>query len=475
MITSIISRYRPSYVRSLVYMLQASEYKVGDYFAWLHRVRDFASVERRKQLTKSSKALLLLGLGWAFWLAIIAVGAWVAFSTSPIYGYALGAAILLASPFLLAYGIAVPLLAVQIVQKPLEAMIVSRAQQALSRHKALKIAVAGSFGKTSMREILKTVLSEGKKIAAPLHNYNTPLGISAFIKTLNGDEEVLIFELGEYYLGDVHTLCDLVRPDIGIITGVNEAHLQKFKTLDKTAQTIFELADFLAAHPVFVNGESEIAKKHARSGHMVYDRNGVGEWKVENPKTDLSGTSFTLTRKGEKLHLKSSLLGLHQIGPFVTAVAIAVQIGLSPEQITAGIARTKPFDHRLEPKTDESGVITLDDSYNGNPDGVRAVIAFLATISGRRFYVTPGLVEMGAKTEAVHREIGRELAAAGIEKVVLIKNSVTPYIEQGLKDGQYRGEVVWFEDALDAFAALPHMTVKGDIVLLQNDWPDQYA
>jgi UDP-N-acetylmuramyl pentapeptide synthase len=82
---------------------------------------------------------------------------------------------------------------------------------------------------------------------------------------------------------------------------------------------------------------------------------------------------------------------------------------------------------------------------------------------------------MGARTEAVHRDIGRELAAAGIEKVVLIKNSVTPYIEHGLREKQYRGEVLWFDDALAAFAALPQMTVKGDIVLLQNDWPDRYA
>jgi UDP-N-acetylmuramoyl-tripeptide--D-alanyl-D-alanine ligase len=129
----------------------------------------------------------------------------------------------------------------------------------------------------------------------------------------------------------------------------------------------------------------------------------------------------------------------------------------------------------LEPKTDASGIVTLDDSYNGNPDGVRAVIDFLASLKGhRRFYVTPGLVEMGPRKEEVHHEIGRELAAAGIEKIILIKNSATPYIEEALKEKNYRGEIMWFDNALAAFAALPLMTVKGDVVLLQNDWPDQY-
>jgi len=475
MITNVISRYHPRYIRSLVYMLQASEYKISDYFAWIRRTKDFRLVEKRKKLTYSSKALFLIGVGWVLWLTIIAAGVGVSISISSMYGYLLGATIILVAPFLLVYGIAALLFGVQLFQKPVEFIIINRAKKMLSSHKALKIAVAGSFGKTSMREILKTVLSEGKKVSAPPYNHNTLLGISAFIRMLKGDEEVLVFEFGEYYQGDIQTLCELVDPDIGIITGVNEAHLQKFKTLEHTARTIFELADFLREKYVYVNGESEFARKNAYSEHCIYTRNGIGKWKVENAHTDLSGTSFTLTKGDEKLLLKSSLLGFHQIGPLVVATVIAKNAGLSAEQIQIGIAKTKPFNHRLELKTDSAGVIMLDDSYNGNPDGVRAVVAFLSSLNGRRFYVTPGLVEMGAQTEVVHREIGRKLAEAGIEKVVLIKNSVTAYIEEGLKDNQYHGEIIWFDDALSALKALPHMTAKGDIVLLQNDWSDQYA
>ena len=92
----------------------------------------------------------------------------------------------------------------------------------------------------------------------------------------------------------------------------------------------------------------------------------------------------------------------------------------------------------------------------------------------RRFYVTPGLVEMGIRTEEIHKQIGKKLAKANIEKVILIKNSVTFFIEQGLKEGGYGGEIIWFDDGLAAFSALPYLTVRGDVVLLQNDWPDQY-
>lgn len=472
----ILSRYRPRYVRSLVYMLQASEYSVCEYLSWYHRTRDFSNVEKRKQLDPTPKARVLIALAWLTLLAWAAIVMRYVGSTGSDVPLVVGAVVVILSPFYLPYLILIPLFVVKIIQRPIEYQLIRRARKKLETHPAIKISVAGSFGKTTMREILKTVLAEGKKVAAPPKNHNTPLGISAFVKTLTGDEEMLIFELGEYYPGDVRALAELVRPDIGVITGVNEAHLQKFKTLERAAATVFELADYLDWKPVYVNGESELAKKNGRAGHILYSREGAGGTRVEHPKTDLNGLSFTLVTGSSRLELSSSLLGLHQIGPLAAAAAIAARLGLSPEQIMAGIAKTKPFDHRLAPSADAAGVVTLDDSYNGNPDGVKAVIDFLASLAGhRRWYVTPGLVEMGARTVGVHKDIGHWLAQAKIEKVVLVKNSVTPFIERGLEEAGYKGEMLWFDEALQAFAALPNLTAAGDVVLLQNDWPDQYA
>ena len=474
MLKNWLSRYNFRYPRSLVYMLQASEYNVRDYLVWYHRTHNFARIEKRKQLEMTLKARLILGFIWitlVFWVTVVM---WYVNSTGSDVPLIAGTIIVILFPFYLPYVILGPLIILHTIQMPVELFLVNQAGQTLKKHPALKIGIAGSFGKTSMREILKTVLSEGKKVAAAPQNFNTPLGIAKFAKTLKGDEEVLIFEFGEYYKGDVKKLCELVRPDIGIITGINEAHLQKFKSLERTTKTIYELADYLGARPLYVNGENELARKNARPDHILYNSKRAGNWRVTNPRTGLDGTAFTLVNDGAKLELKSALLGLHQIGPLAVAVNIALNLGLSFNQVVDGVAKTRPFEHRLEPK-ESGGVVTLDDSYNGNPDGVRVIIEFLASLQDhRRFYVTPGLVEMGNKTEEVHKQIGRSLAQAQIEKVILIKNSVTPYIETGLQEEKYAGEVMWFDDALKAFAALPHLTVKGDVVLLQNDWPDQY-
>lgn len=451
-------------------MLQASEYRLSDYFAWLHRVRDFSAVEKRKRLDMTAKARMLLASLWLMVVLGIITAIWLT-----AFGFAWGLLILPALPYIIAYAIVMPLRLLLLIQLPIERRRIARAQATLRKHKAVKIGIAGSFGKTTMREILKAVLSSGKKVAAPPGSYNTPLGVASFVETLQGDEDVLIFELGEYYPGDVRVLCELVSPTLGVITGVNEAHLEKFKSLDATAATVFELADYLGDKPVYVNGENALARSHAWQGTLIYGSDGVGDIRVLSSKTDLTGTEFVALVDGVETAFTSSLLGLHHIGSLAAAIHIARKLGLASEEVRRGVAATKPFEHRLDPR-ESGGVVTLDDSYNGNPDGARAVIAFLGSLAGRRrFYVTPGLVEMGSRTREVHLEIGRQLAGAGVEKVVLIRNSVTPFIEEGLKDANYSGEVLWFDDGPTAFSALPHLTVPGDVVLLQNDWPDQYA
>ena len=479
MITRIFSRYRPRYIRSLIYMLQACEYNVRDYLAWYGRTKDFSRVERRKTLVKTPKVYALYFSAYAILIALAGLVYYAAAFAEDLPRFVILACTMFLALYILPYAILIPLVSLKALQIPLENMLMARARKILARHKGLKIAIAGSFGKTSMREILKTVLSEGKRVASPPFSYNTPLGICRFVNQLKGTEDVLIFELGEYYPGDVKKLCELIDPHVGIVTGVNEAHLDRFGTLEKTAKTIFELADYLKNKPVYINGENAITRRQANhnlKSHILYSREGAGDCRVRSAESGLSGTSFVLEVGGEKFWAESKLLGLHTIGPLAVSAHVAHRLGFDNKQIEKGIRKTSAFTHRLLPHEDKNGVITLDDSYNGNPDGVHAIIDFLSLLRGhRRWYVTPGLVEMGARTKEVHKAIGRQVAWADIEKVVLIRNSVTPFIAQGLEEAGFRGEIIWYENALTAYAALPHLTVKGDIVLLQNDWPDQYA
>jgi len=470
-----LSRRHPRYVRSLVYMLQASEYNIADFFKWHERVKDFRHVEERKRLVFTPKAVALFILGWSMLILSLGAAMFIFLIAASPWNYLLSLVLLLETPLIVLLTLALAVFAMPLVQWPVERFIIARTRKRLAAHRGVKIAIAGSFGKTSMREILKTVLSEGKKVAAPGDSYNTPLGIARFVQSLKGDEDVLIFELGEYYPGDVRKLARVVRPEWGVITGVNEAHLEKFGSLKRTADTIFELAEEVDATRLYINGENMLARERAKNNNILFTRGGAGAWKIIVSGTTLSGTTFTISDGKHTFDATSGILGLHMIGPLALAADIASRFGLTQEQIERGLAKTKPFSHRLEPRQWADGVIFLDDSYNGNPDGVRAVIAFLASLPGRKFYVTPGLVEAGPRLREVHEDIGVQIAEAGIEKVALIKNSVTPHIEAGLKKAGFNGEILWYDDMPACLVALRALTLPGDVVLIQNDWPDQYA
>jgi UDP-N-acetylmuramoyl-tripeptide--D-alanyl-D-alanine ligase len=478
-----LSSYHPRYVRSLVYMLQSSFYDLGETYAWYRRVDDFRRVERRQQLDPTAKARLLLGYLRVIWLLLIVLGVVIIIlglaHHSPLV-WLLGLIVLALTPWLLLISLVIPLwLGKSLIQQPRERKIISAAKQKLVMHPATRIAIAGSYGKTTFKDALAIVLADGLGegvVKATPGNLNTPLGISRFVAQLSGDEKVLIFELGEFYPGDITQLCDLVEPDMGIITGINEAHLSRFKSLERTVATIFELADYLGDKPCYKNGENDLVARRAGADPLLYSRNGLGDWKVSGAKADLDGVNFKLEKGKNKLHLKSGLLGLHQIGPLVAITDLAVRLGMPNDRVEKAMAKTKPFEHRMQPRTDASGVTIIDDSYNGNPDGMKAGIELLAELkASHRIYITPGLVEAGDRVAEVHRTIGQELAKAKVDLVMLIETSVAPFIEEGLTSAGFAGKVMRYPTMPAALAAMTGLTVKGDMVLIQNDWTDNYA
>ena len=458
-------------------MLQNTEYRLGNYLKWLHRTTDFSIVMKRRQLDMTKKVRLLLAvlrvIALVLFLAVVA-GMVLTVITNDYVWAIYSALLILLAPHILSYGILIPLFVGWLfIQKPRERAMISRARKTLSEHAGYRIAIAGSFGKTTAKEILLAVLSEGKKVAATPGNMNTAIGISRFIQKLNGDEDVLIFELGEEKVGDVRRLSRLTRPQAGIITGINEAHLASFKSLENTVSTIFELADFVEGPKLFVNGESQLVKKHKKADQIVFDRKSVHGWKVSNATTAVSGTEFTLSKADVSIQAQTSLVGLHTVGITAAVMVIAYELGLTVKEIEQGLRNVKAFEHRMEPRP-LHGAWLIDDTYNGNSEGVQAGLAFLKTVDAkRRIYVTPGLVEQGDKTESVHEMIG-ETAASSADIVVLMQNSTTEFIKKGLKRKKFKGQLIEVDDPLEFYSNLEHFIAAGDVVLMQNDWTDNY-
>ncbi len=473
MITALLSMYALRYPSVLVYMLQSAEYQVGPYLRWYWRTNNFNLVTKRRVLVRTKAARLLLLAMTTGMLAQI--GAGILLIILHIRGGVdYGLALIISYPLVWGHLIVVPLLLGRwFIIGPKEQRLISQSEKIFAAHKGVKIAVAGSYGKTTMKELLVTVLSEGKKVAATPANKNVAVSHAQFAQTLDGNEDVVIIEYGEGRPGDVPRFIKTTHPDIGIITGLAPAHLDQYKTLAAAGADIFKLAEDVSSQKLYVNAESPLAEPFIKPDYQTYSRSGALGWEVQEVKLGLEGTTFTLKKGKQSMELTSGLLGEHQIGPLALVAALADQLGLTKKQIQAGVQHTKPFEHRMQPY-ELKGAWVIDDTYNGNIDGMKAGLKLLAALPAKRkLYVTPGLVDQGPETERVHLELGQAIAAAKPDLVVLMHNSVTDFIEKGLTD--YKGEVMIEDEPLRFYTNLDQFVAAGDLVLMQNDWTDNYS
>jgi UDP-N-acetylmuramoyl-tripeptide--D-alanyl-D-alanine ligase len=380
--------------------------------------------------------------------------------------------------------------------------------------KGLKvIGIAGSYGKTTMKEVLTAVLSSRYQVSSTPESVNTPVGIARWIsKSVDNSTEIIIVEMGEHYKGDIAFLSSLLLPNIVVLTGINESHLERMASMENVVATIFEAVDFVKPKGlVVVNTDDKNItvnyKKLVRPGLNLAEYN-TGSVKEKVFDSEKLLWKFKINELGDA---EVSMLGEYILADIVGAVRIAKELGLTPEEINRGIKNIKPADHRLQPIKSAGNILVIDDSYNGNPEGVKEAIKVLSQFNDRRkIYITPGLVETGSASQEIHRNIGKDLAKVA-DVVILIKNSVTGYIESGIKDviarsapmlsmrspersigaadaaiplknkkiasdalAMTKPQIIWFDNAPLAHNALKDILKPNDVILFQNDWGDQY-
>ncbi len=506
---SLASLYSLRYPSALVYMLQNVEYEAWPYLKWYWRVPDFRTVMYRRTLDRTGAArllLLALRLGMAVQLVVGLglVAAWFVngwlVSTWPAWW--IGAILLVSYPIVWAHLAVVPLaFGKALIVMPRQRRLIKSSERIFANHKGVKLAIVGSYGKTSMKELLLTVLSQSKKVAATPANKNVSISHAAFAAKLDGDEEVLLIEYGEGRPGDVPRFASLTHPTHAVVTGIAPAHLDRYKTLATAARDIFSVTHVVPLGHVYVNADSVEAATHIVKPMQSYGSQKVLGWKVSKIKLGVDGTSFTITKvpvkprgrprkvTGDKkiqktstkdsdipqITLRSGLIGRHQVGPLAFAAVFGLEMGMTEEQVVLGIAATAPFEHRMQPYR-LSGAWIIDDTYNGNLEGIRAGTALLHDLPAvRKWYVTPGLVDQGRDNSRIHRQMGELIAGSRADIVVLMENSVTAFIEAGLRAGDFKGELRIETDPLHFYTNLSYFVAAGDMVLMQNDWTDNYV
>ncbi len=389
------------------------------------------------------------------------------------------------------------------------------------------IAIAGSYGKSSVKNAIEILLSQKYTVLATTGNENTPIGISRMlIKNLslkkpvilskakdplieNGNEintpQIIILELGEYVIGDIKEMCKFYDPNIGIITGINEAHLERMGGIENTTKAIFELADSLPKNAnIYLNqNDNRVIENYERF---------CGELKPKLYSTKNIKASFDTDKLmyiGEDFEL--NMLANYGLGIVDLVKKVGVDFGLDEAQIKDAISQLKPVPHRLELIKGLNDTLVIDDSYNGNPEGVRAAIKVLELFKNGKnqnssptfvsnsnvipdpienhpanhskpssivnsktiVYCTPGLVEIGKSSTEIHYQLGKELASV-VDILILVKNENSESMARGYLEIKSLGIVKYYKSGPELHTKFGEMLQGGEVILFQNDLTDNY-
>lgn len=452
-------------LRSLIYILQRESYDVKRFLSFVYRDWRWWSLEKRQALVWTSKVRLLYFCSWLL-LALIIISFFYYGSLWTIV------ALLIILP-LLPLLVLVSLFILWPVDYFLKRSVLARAKKKLSSLPVKIIGITGSYGKTSLKEILAVVLGADFKVIKTPENVNTDLGIANFILERAAEisaADYFIIEMGAYQIGDIAKICRLFRPEYSLLTGINEAHLERFGNLDNTIQAKFELGVATGKQVVLNLADENIKNNYQR--FKLPGVLGVDFTTVQNIQIlpDFKGLSFVYKGK----NFSTPLLARHNIILIAMALALAEKLGLDLSQAVAPLATMPPIPHRLELiKNSASDVLVIDDSYNGNFQGFISGLEVLGRAIGRRLVITPGLVELGEKNEERHRAIADLYIEARLDQVLLINNSATRYIKEEFERRGFKNYIV-YPDTPIAHNALASVLKPGDTIIFQNDWPDNY-
>lgn len=265
----------------------------------------------------------------------------------------------------------------------------------------ITIAVTGSSGKTTTKEMMASVLAEGYRIHKSILNHNNEVGLCQTMLSMPEDTEILIVEMGMRGLGEIELLSKYAKPDIAVIANTGSAHIGRLGTVRNIAKAKCEIAKYLHEEGVLYAHDTELIRKtNSYMGQTVYL--GLNDTKLENIELKESSSEFVYKKHKYKLNVE----GAHNIQNALFVINAALKLGMQPSQIAVGLEKYKPIEKRWE--VDEiAGYKIINDSYNSNPESLKAAIStFLTTQKAPRALVIGDMAELGAKERAYHKEIG---------------------------------------------------------------------
>ncbi len=368
---------------------------------------------------------------------------------------------------------------INLINKPVELLInnyyIFKAKQKLKQNKNLiKIAITGSYGKTTTKNILNELLQDTFITLSTPKSYNTIMGITKVInRTLTQNTEILIVEMGANHQNEIKKMKELINPDISIITEIGPQHLSTFKSIANILKTKLEIINFKIKDSITIINSDNIYLNNLQLLNKTLYKVGLSKNSniyATEIKTTNNITTFKIIDKinNTNLNISTPLLGIHNVNNILLAYTVSKHLKINQKEIIKKLEQLTITPHRLEYKK-QNNINIYDDSYNSNIQGFKNAIKVLRETNTKKIIITPGIVDAGAEEEKLNKEIAQIINNSNIDDIYLIDNKVTKYYEQTLN--KYKV----FNSFNDAYKYLiKTYTLEEVSVLIENDLPDNY-
>lgn len=366
------------------------------------------------------------------------------------------------------------------VEQSIRSWYVKDAKQILAqRDDLIRIGITGSYGKTSVKHILASLLSQQYYTYKTPHSYNNLMGITLSIRTqLQPLHQVFVAEMGADHVGEIEPLARLVQPSIAIITAVGPQHLSTFGSQENILKEKMRLVECLPENGIAVlNVDNPWIRAYPLSHPKQVVTYGIHEEsamiRAVNIRYQPTGTHFEVITGKERFSLTTRLLGEHNVLNILGAVACALTLLVPTEKIIAAVKQLPYTEHRLQ-AIDMGTYTLLDDAYNSNPEGASYALDVLAAMNKTRFLLTPGFLDLGDATAGAHRAYAKKMAGCA-DEIILIGKIQTADIAAGLREEHFPEERIHIVNTTaEAFAYLREHVHPGDCALIENDLPDAF-
>lgn len=331
--------------------------------------------------------------------------------------------------------------------------------------------ITGSVGKTTTKELTYAVLSRRFRTLKTEGNYNNEIGLPLSLLKLRPSHQQAVLEMGMYAQGEIALLCDIARPQMGVVTIIGPVHMSRLGSLEAIVAAKRELVEALPAGGVAILNRDEPLvmgmAEHTQADVFTYGLDRQADlWADNIVSMGLDGVRFNLHYDRQSLHVHVPLLGRHSVHTALRATAVGLNVGMAWEDILDGL-RDDRTQLRLVTESGPHGSLILDDTYNASPESVIAALNLLKDLQGRRIAVLGDMLELGPAEERAHRLVGRRVK--GVAQILITVGPRGRLIaEEALRDGMAPDAVLSVDEAEESIPILEELVEPDDVILVKG-------